>query len=138
LRLALTLRRGCSTLNKYEETILAKKQASSGRRSRTSSRGRAGALLRDPGTGGTGRNGRNGRKLGIRLAPILRVLDAGVARLERQLPKFADDAKKSNALLQSIERLKTVRHMTMEICPNEGRWFGVPRDHDDEYNHKDE
>ena len=116
---------------------MAKKQASASRRSRKSSRGRAGSVLRDPGTGGTGRGGRTGPKLGIRLAPILRVLDAGVARLERQLPRFENDPKKSNALRQSIERLQSVRHMTMEICPNEGRWFGVPRD-DDDYDDKDE
>jgi hypothetical protein len=79
------------------------------------------------------------RKLGIPLAPILRTLDAGVERLERQLPRFADNPKKSNALRQSIERLRSVRHLTQEICPNEGRWFGVPTDgDDDDYTDKDE
>ena len=89
-----------------------------------------------PGWGDRGQ-GRGPRKFGIPLDPILAVLDDSIDQLRRQLPQNANDQKRANALQQSIERLKSVRHLTKEICPNEGRWFGVPKRDDDEDNDHD-
>ena len=66
------------------------------------------------------------RRLGINLEPILGVLDAGIARLERQLPAFADDPRKTKALQRSIATLAAVRDRTEAICPTEELWLGVP------------
>ena len=66
------------------------------------------------------------RRFGIELQPIVRLLSTGISRLERQLRVYADDPKRTRALRRSIERLQTVRAKTVEICPNEIFWFGVP------------
>jgi hypothetical protein len=66
------------------------------------------------------------KKLGINLEPIVNVLNSGIRRLERQLPAFAYDPKKTKALQRSIATLEAVRDRTSAICPTEELWYGVP------------
>jgi hypothetical protein len=99
-----------------KERTVAKKRRTSRRTTQTTRR-----------TGGRGASlASRRRRLGINLEPILAVLSVSIARLQRQIPAFAKDPRKTKALQRSIERLTTVRDSTQAICPNEILWFGVP------------
>ena len=101
-----------------KELGLAKKRQSSRARSRATKSAR-----KRPSSRGfwSGR-----KRLGINLEPILAVLSVSIARLQRQLPGFANDPRKTKALQRSIARLESVRERTRAICPSEVLWFGVP------------
>jgi hypothetical protein len=67
-----------------------------------------------------------GRKLGINLEPVVNALNSSIERLERQLPVFAQDRRKTRALRRSIATLQAALDRTTAICPTEEEWFGVP------------
>jgi hypothetical protein len=98
-----------------ERTLAKKRQTSRSRNQTATTRRRSASAAR-----------RDRKRLGINLEPILGVLSAGIARLERQLPAFADDRRRTKALQRSIVRLRSVREKTQAICPSEVLWFGVP------------